>query len=809
MKQRTYPPLWGLALVISVLFFCFGTRTEAANSRVLVGSSIQLYDTSNYTNTTSRTWWVSAADSKYIRYTRDNSRTCTVTGLQPGTALVHCQVLYQVYHPGYYYLGTWIDGYYEPKTADLSWYVEVISNQRLNIVFQAEGGTSSQGSASLTQGASLGTLPTASRRGYLFEGWYPSPSGGFPVTAHTPVSSDTTLYAHWKKVSPPKLKFASLQAGYRKLSLSLKTHPAIDGWEIRYSTAKAMKSFKTKTVNGDQSSATLSGLKPGKTYFVRIRAFQRDSTGKKVYGPFSAKKKKGLPRAALSQTSLTLLKGKQQKLKLQGVNSGVRWSSGKPKVASVSKKGVVKAKSKGTAVITAKKGRKKYTCKVRVEAPKLNFSQLNLIAGQAMSLKLTGTSQTVRWSSNQPSVADVSADGLVTAKAKGTARITASVPGGSFHCTVSVGVLALDAASLRINVGQSRQLRLSGASEKASWSSGNQQVASVTADGRVTAVAKGTTAITATVSGVSVSCQVTVEDVRISHTSEYLTVGDTLAISVTGTSASVSWQSSNPSVVRILENGRQALVQAAKAGSAVLTAQVNGQAFRCSIQAEEPAIRQESLSLRPGQSERLLLTGTSRTAVWSSSEPSVASVSADGTVTAISGGHTVITAVLGGHSYTCPVSVLGGPGSATDPLPASEACTLDYYSDDGTRLGSITQSMGVFYDWIQAFEAFGSRYPSYKPGYLYYEITITNHSPEEIYWHLEAYDGTASERLIPEGRNIQLGTRPEGTVAPGETVTFRDAPYFSNDTPGPITYRIPSGFHSSSGQVTYTWFTTA
>ena len=70
----------------------------------------------------------------------------------------------------------------------------------------------------------------------------------------------------------------------------------------------------------------------------------------------------------LSKTKLTLKVGKTAKLKVKNYKGTVKWTSNKKKTASVSKKGVVSAKKKGTAVITAKAGKKKLKCKVTVKA---------------------------------------------------------------------------------------------------------------------------------------------------------------------------------------------------------------------------------------------------------------------------------------------------------------------------------------------------------------------------------------------------------------------------------------------------------
>ena len=69
----------------------------------------------------------------------------------------------------------------------------------------------------------------------------------------------------------------------------------------------------------------------------------------------------------LSKKNLTLYVGNTKTLKLKGTNKAPKWSSSKKSVATVTKKGKIKAKKKGSTVITAKLGKKKYKCKVTVK----------------------------------------------------------------------------------------------------------------------------------------------------------------------------------------------------------------------------------------------------------------------------------------------------------------------------------------------------------------------------------------------------------------------------------------------------------
>ncbi len=77
-------------------------------------------------------------------------------------------------------------------------------------------------------------------------------------------------------------------------------------------------------------------------------------------------------RGAISQKKLTLKVGQKKKLKVKRVKGKIKWTSNKKKVAVVSAKGVVRARKKGKAVITAKVAGKKYKCKVTVKAKEGN-----------------------------------------------------------------------------------------------------------------------------------------------------------------------------------------------------------------------------------------------------------------------------------------------------------------------------------------------------------------------------------------------------------------------------------------------------
>jgi uncharacterized repeat protein (TIGR02543 family) len=75
------------------------------------------------------------------------------------------------------------------------------------VTFEAQGGAVSPESKLVTFGISYGDLPTPTREGWLFEGWYDAPSGGKVVKSLSPAvtADDHTLYAYWTDVPPSYL----------------------------------------------------------------------------------------------------------------------------------------------------------------------------------------------------------------------------------------------------------------------------------------------------------------------------------------------------------------------------------------------------------------------------------------------------------------------------------------------------------------------------------------------------------------------------------------------------------------------------
>lgn len=83
-----------------------------------------------------------------------------------------------------------------------------------------------------------------------------------------------------------------------------------------------------------------------------------------------------------------------------------------------------------------------FTTHVSAATVSISKKKLNLKVGASKKLQITGTKDAITWSSSDNAVATVSKTGTVTAKATGTAKITAKVSDNTYVCKVTVAPFA-------------------------------------------------------------------------------------------------------------------------------------------------------------------------------------------------------------------------------------------------------------------------------------------------------------------------------------------------------------------------------
>ena len=328
----------------------------------------------------------------------------------------------------------------------------------------------------------------------------------------------------------------------------------------------------------------------------------------------------------LSRSSLVLSVGEAYTLKStvlpnDAKNKTCKWYTSRSSVAAVSSTGRVTARAVGTAVITAKTvNGKTATCKVTVSpAPtgvKISPTALTLGKGESYTLKATvlpndAKNKTCKWYTSRSSVAAVSSTGKVTAKAVGTAVITAkTVNGKKATCKVTVKTMPTSVktspTALTLGKGESYTIKEntnSGSYANAAnlkWTSTNTRIVTVKKGSgnkaALKAVGTGTASVRVTLyNGRTATCRVTIKkapaSVKISPSLLTLNVGESYTIKENTNSgsyanaANLKWTSTNTRVVTVKKgSGNKAVLKAVSEGTAnVKLTLYNGKTAICKV----------------------------------------------------------------------------------------------------------------------------------------------------------------------------------------------------------------------------------
>lgn len=164
------------------------------------------------------------------------------------------------------------------------------SKNTYKVNFYPNGGQGGMIVQSVKKKAKLKTLPKVVRSGYQFSGWYTAKTKGKKVSASTKVTKNLKLYARWTKVkvAKPSIKKA-VNKKKQKAAITVSKVSGAKGYQLLYADNAKFKNAKTITIS--KPSTTLKNLQKGKTYYVKARAYKKDSTGKKVFGAYGKSKK--------------------------------------------------------------------------------------------------------------------------------------------------------------------------------------------------------------------------------------------------------------------------------------------------------------------------------------------------------------------------------------------------------------------------------------------------------------------------------------------------------------------------------------
>lgn len=338
---------------------------------------------------------------------------------------------------------------------------------------------------------------------------------------------------------------------------------------------------------------------------------------------FATTEAQAASKTHLKKTSVALTVGETYNLKLLTASnkiisaSKVTWKSTNKKIATVSSKGKITAKSEGTVTIKATYKGKTYKCKVKVtkgtsgntckgknviskgtsgNTYALKETSAIIELDEIYQLKLMNSSgkevkrSKVTWTSKNKQVATVTSKGLVKGVGVGKTKIIAKYKGAEFSFTIEVGEIQLLHPNMIMSPGDVEMQSLIGCNDekiisgKVTWVSTNTNVVSVFG-GKVTAIAKGNAVVRAIYKGKVYECPVEVRDYRLNTGAVNMYIGDRMNLTLYNgigeviNPNTVAWSSSNSSVVRV----NAGVLIGEKEGNAVVTANYKGQSIKVNV----------------------------------------------------------------------------------------------------------------------------------------------------------------------------------------------------------------------------------
>lgn len=451
---------------------------------------------------------------------------------------------------------------------------------------------------------------------------------------------------------------------------------------------------------------------------------------------------------------LTLKTGETGKLEYEitpsnATNQSAVWSSSNESIAMVDQNGVVTALKTGTAKIIARSldGNKQSDATLTVikgtnepvpvtgieVAPK----STKVVTGNSLILTYAiipsnASNSTVKWSSSDESIATVNDDGVVTGITLGEAVISATTEDGGFTASVNLEVIKMPIIDnpvqnvyvtpqkLTFEVGQTVVLRakltpLNATNQNLTWTSSDERIAIVDANGMVTALKTGVVEIEAVTedgghrSDATLTVvpgngdQVTVSGIELNPSFVILEKGQSRKLSyiispLNASNKSVVWSSEDESLAKVDQNG---WVTALQEGSVSIKATtVDGDFMATStisivskgeevIPLKRIYVTPQQLILGVGQSNQLSYIATPSNATntkvtWKSMDERIAIVDQNGKVTALKPGKVEIEATSedGNFKSDATLTVVSDSSKAkrsivTYPNPTRDEIRID------------------------------------------------------------------------------------------------------------------------------------
>lgn len=395
---------------------------------------------------------------------------------------------------------------------------------------------------------------------------------------------------------------------------------------------------------------------------------------------------------------------------IAGVDTSVTWASLDPSVLTVDQNGLVTFVGPGETYVSAtanadttKVAYCKFLITQQVEQIKMDFDKVTLSVGDEYRLTAVispenATNKNVKWSTSNPNVVTVDENGMLKAVGSGSATVIVQTEDGGYidmtNVTVLQPVSSITLSQTEMSVKKGTVFWLSATinpdtadNKKVTWSSSDTSLATVDPDGKVTTLAVGTVTISCasedngTVAYCVVEITEPVTGLTLNTYYQEMVAGTKFVVLPTvlpidAPNKDVTFVSSDPEVATVDENGVVTALVGGTCEIIVTTVESNLKAT-CTISVKEYV---ESIEIS-GNPERLNVgdsvtlvatvgtaTASNKTVLWTSSNPTIATVDQNGKVTGHSPGNVVITATAadgGGVSDSVIIKVINPVTSIT------------------------------------------------------------------------------------------------------------------------------------------------
>ena len=584
-----------------------------------------------------------------------------------------------------------------------------------------------------------------------------------------------------------------------KLALTAQLEPAGVNGALTFSSSNTR--YVTVDANG-----VVTGKRAGSAT-ITVKTYN----GKKATLKITVKK---APSSVSLKTTRTVLGvGETAQLTAtlsSGSAGGYSFSSSDETKLLVDETGLVTALQPGEVSVTVKtyNGKTKSGTITVMSAPEsITLAETALRIGAEDSVKLTyalneGSAGAVSFTSSDETIATVDADGTIRALKEGSATVTAtSYNGVSADCALSVcpAPSAVTLTAERTTIGLNEKLQLSAQLDPAdtvgtlSFSSSNTRYVTVDANGVITGKRAGSATITVkTYNGKKTTLKITVKkapsSVSLKTTRTILGVGETAQLTATlssGSAGGYSFSSSDETKLTVDETGLVTALQPGEVSVSVRTYNGKTKSGVITVMSAPESITLADTALKIGAEDSAKLSytlneGSAGAISFTSSDETIATVDADGTIRALKAGSaTVTTATYNGKLAFCEVAVLPAPSYVVLPyatlnLGLGDTIQLEPEVDPGCISSFRYSSSNTRYATVSEAGLVTAK----KVGSV--TITVKTYNGKSFKLKLNVKKAPSSLKLSPSSMTLGVGesTQLGYSITSGTATTLR---YASDD----------------------------